>query len=121
MSSEHDQHVRELLDALDKTQARAERAERLLFGDHASIREVLQSIVRGSGNLDGHWASRLLAQALREEMGDAPNFLVVTFDTPDGKVLVTLRRANGTSPDELLAKLKDENDRLRAALAELQG
>lgn len=53
-----------------------------------------------------HWAMKLIAASLSETLGDAPNFVTLCFNPPEGKLEVTVRRVAGKSPAEAIGELQ---------------
>ena len=64
---------------------------------------------------------RLEATVQRLQKILADNYLQLTFDTPEGLILVTVQRPGGASPHSLRAMAEQEARNLRAELARLQG
>lgn len=59
---------------------------------------------------------------LMEEKGkDAPNYLELTFDTPKGRILVTVTQPNGATPHGLRAQAEQRVRQLEAELQQANG
>lgn len=62
-----------------------------------------------------HWAIKFLADSLGKTLADAPNWMAIEVRHPDhGPLVVTVRRKNGKSPEEMLRAVREELDALKA-------
>ena len=59
---------------------------------------------------------------LMEEKGkDAPNYLELSFNSPKGRILVTVTQPNGATPHELRSQAEQRVRQLESELQRLQG
>jgi hypothetical protein len=58
---------------------------------------------------------------LLQDNPQAVNYVELTFDSPEGNILVTVHRPGGATPHNLRAMAEQEARNLRAELARLQG
>jgi hypothetical protein len=59
---------------------------------------------------------------LMEEKGkDAPNYLELSFNSPRGRILVTVTQPNGATPHELRSQAEQRVRQLESELRRLQG
>lgn len=65
-----------------------------------------------------HWAAQSLAYDLTRSLGDAPNYLTLSFTHPKaGDIEVTVRRAEGKTPAQVIREMHERNDSLAEDLA----
>lgn len=59
-----------------------------------------------------HWAAKSLAMDLLRSLGDAPNYVTMNLVTPSGDIEVTIRRAEGKTPAQVIRELNETIARL---------
>jgi hypothetical protein len=57
---------------------------------------------------------------LQENQKNAPNFIEITFDSPEGPILVTVMQPRGATPNDLRLKAESQVRRLQSELLRLQ-
>lgn len=62
----------------------------------------------------------MLLGMLQENRKHAPNYIEITFDSPEGPILVTAVQPNGATPGQLKSQAEAEVRRLNAELLRLQ-
>lgn len=71
-----------------------------------------------TATLAQHWAAQSLAYDLTRSLGDAPNYLTLSFTHPKaGDIEVTVRRAEGKTPAQAIREMNERNDALAEDLA----
>lgn len=58
---------------------------------------------------------------MEEEGKDAPNYLELTFNSPRGRILVTVTQPNGATPHQLRAQAEQRVRQLEAELERVHG
>ena len=70
-----------------------------------------------------HWAASLLASSLMESFKSegGTNFVILEFHTKDGeRLFVTIKKADGKTPEEMYAVARAERDSYRDELLRIQ-
>jgi hypothetical protein len=90
----------------------------LLTGIEWGHERGLEMGMRGSGP---QLLAGMFLGFLQDNRKHAPNYLEVTFESPEGPILVTVTQPNGATPSQLQRKAEAEVRRLKAELLALQG
>ena len=105
-----------------KLEATVQRLEGVLANPMLSGIEIgretgLTAGMRGSGP---EMLAGMFLGLMEEHGKDAPNYLELSFNTPKGRILVTVTQPNGATPHGLRAQAEQRVRQLEAELARLQ-